>query len=240
MKKCFASLAGLLAVLILAQTGHADTLDPGTSIANDSLVAAAGGGTLKADTGLLSYTVKDGLGNTVGTGTVREIVVSGDTNNPLGGLVFIYQVKDTTGAVGKVSMTSYATWGTNASAVDSSTQNSNNPPGTSAWLPSTSHGSLFGTTPIARTSLGADNGATVSFNYNDGVFGPGDVSQVMIVRTNATTFSAGSISVIDGGTADMIGYAPGPEPSSFVLMGLTGLSFSGMGIRRWFRKARGA
>ena len=53
--------------------------------------------------------------------------------------------------------------------------------------------------------------------------GPGDASNVVIISTDATTWSVGNASIIDGGTDTVAAFQPGtavPEPASLTLMGL--------------------
>src|SRR5260370_36012378 len=73
---------------------------------------------------------------------------------------------------------------------------------------------------------GAGDG--VGFNFIPPVGPDGGVSDTsfeLIIRTNATTFGAGSIGIIDGGGQTLSGFAPTPttavpEPASIVLLGL--------------------
>jgi hypothetical protein len=130
-------------------------------------------------------------------------------------------------------MTDYTGTMTDASAVTSAVQNANNPPLTVPWAPTTAAGGLFGATPISRTG----DGSTVSFAFNDALFGPGNTSVVMIVRTNATAFVPGAINVIDGNVAHEPGFAPAaplvtPEPASLLLFGGLSLGVGAMAFRR--------
>jgi hypothetical protein len=233
------ALAAVLGLVAMSGVASAGSLLPGTSIANDGNAATASGGTLLADTGFEAYTLKDTFGHVKGTGFVREIVVKGDTSNPNGtsALTFIYQVKDTTGFVGHVSMTDYTGFATDASAVTAATQNANDPAGTGAFTATSSPaGLLKGSTPINRTG----DGSAVSFDFDDGKFGAGKVSAVMIIRTDSREFVTGSISVIDGGTGNVPGFAPGPEPASLVLFGGCFLGLGAAALKRRWKKGQPA
>jgi hypothetical protein len=233
------ALAAVFGLVAMTSAASAGSLLPGTSIANDGVAASASGGTLLADTGLQSYTELDAFGHVKGTGTVREIVVKGDTSNPNGStaLTFIYQVSASSGFVGHVSMTDYTGFATDASAVLASTQNSNDPSGTGSFTATSSPaGLLKGSFPINRTG----DGSTVSFDFDDGKFGAGKTSAVMIIRTDSRSFVAGSISVIDGGVGNVPGFAPGPEPTSLVLFGGCFLGLGAAALKRRWKKGQPA
>jgi len=232
------ALAGLVA---LASPCGAASLLPGTSIANDAVATAAGGGTV---VGTVSgvYTQVDFFGNITGTGLYTEYAIKGDASNPngLAALDFLYQVSSLTGNVGKVTMGSYGGFLTNASAVPASAE----VPGVTVPLlavftPTTAGASVTtaaGTTPIHRTP---DPGTTVSFDFNDATFKAAGESDVMIIRTDALTFGLGTISIIDGGTANVLGLAPTPEPGTIVLFGGCLVGVTGAAVRRW-RKGNAA
>jgi hypothetical protein len=75
-----------------------------------------------------------------------------------------------------------------------------------------------------RTS--ADGGHVIAFDFGRGgaELSPGSTSQLLIVRTNALSFTAGNASVQGGGAITLAGFTPllgaVPEPASFVMMGM--------------------
>lgn len=75
---------------------------------------------------------------------------------------------------------------------------------------------------------------SVGFNFNS--FGPGAESLVLVIKTNATTFSSGSLTVVDSGgsSASVTAFAPVvPEPE---LGWPLGFSLLGMAVY-WRRRA---
>jgi hypothetical protein len=103
---------------------------------------------------------------------------------------------------------------------------------------------------VAPTSLAmssadrSSDGSTIGFQLapagSAGGLAPGTTSYVLIVKTDATAFTTGTTSGIDGGIVDWASFAPVavPEPSSLMLAGIGALCFVGYGLRR--RKALGA
>lgn len=67
----------------------------------------------------------------------------------------------------------------------------------------------------------------------------GETSRVLVIKTNATNFTTGTTSVIDGGTRDLATFAPTgtviPEPMSVLLMGSGLLA---VGVLRRLKKIR--
>jgi PEP-CTERM motif len=177
--------------------------------------------TLLADTGLETFS----FGSPLSSGTVREIVVA-DAGNPFGAgkLSFVYQFRDATGDVGRITGSSFAGFltdvGVNLPIAPFFTS------GTA--LPST----------IDRSSGVGD---VIGFNFIPPVTpdsGSADTSFELIIRTNATTFGAGSIGIIDGGGQTLAGFAPTgsttavPEPASIVLLSLGAAGIWGFGRKR--------
>lgn len=84
----------------------------------------------------------------------------------------------------------------------------------------------------AATTGTSDMGGTsniVGFNFQSGGLGQVDANEssyTLVVRTNATQYGAGFFQIIDGGTANILGFAPVPEPGFYIAplaMGMAGL-----------------
>ena len=84
-------------------------------------------------------------------------------------------------------------------------------------------GGFDGFTSSSNTSSGVHLlGGTVSFDYTLGM-APGATSAIVMIKTNANEYQAGTVSFINSGTATLTNFfapATTPEPSFFVLLGL--------------------
>jgi hypothetical protein len=195
-----------VALLALAPSAKANYLLPGATVTPDAEIAT---GTIIADTGWLSFSMLDGT-----TGLVAEIVVA-DASNPYasGDLTFIYQVQDTKGTIEHLSGFDFSGFLTDVQA------------GTGG-----SGGSIMSGGILPGTVNRVSTGSVVEFNFAPFI-GPGKYSSALIIATDATKYKPGTIGIIDGGGAGVVGYAPTvPEPAtlSLVGMGLLGL----LGLRK--------
>jgi hypothetical protein len=210
---------------------RADSLMPGGSVVPSSGSVT---GTVLSDTGTMSYSLLAGS-KTKGTGTVREVVVSGDSNNPYGGLTFIYQVSGvSTGDIGRITGDGYTLKKTDVIVADAGSSSV-----TLTYLPGTSHFVSGGTAASTadRSTMPADAGDTVGFNFSS-FLNPGNNSELLIIRTNATGYQPGDIALLDSGIASLTGFSPTPEPSTMALLGLQVIGLGAFLVYRRKRQAR--
>jgi MYXO-CTERM domain-containing protein len=79
------------------------------------------------------------------------------------------------------------------------------------------------------------DGTIVGFNFDAGAAIPaGGISDILVVRTHATTFTMGQGGVIDSQTANVSVYAPSPEPR---LAGLAAMALLGI-VAFFFRRRK--
>jgi MYXO-CTERM domain-containing protein len=140
------------------------------------------------------------------SGTLTSQVISGDTNNPHGGLTFTFLLSNdarSSSSLNRLTLNGF----TNAFSVDAS------------W---------FGSSPnIAPFAVDRDGTGVVGFSFNTILPGflriaPGTSSTLLILQTNSTTYFNTLASVIDGRVTQVGSFAPVPTPGVASLLGLGG------------------
>jgi hypothetical protein len=220
-RRTLIAAAVVLTLAVVSPWAHATMLAPGNTVGPplsayaNPLVSPA---TTLADTGVQNFNISLSGNNITGSG--ESWVVSNYAGNPYGAadLTFVYQVSYTSG--------------------------------TSSVLETATMSGYAKTSPLVTTDVGtfAQNGAqiisgtasrtvtgdVVSFSFtNPGTGIPvGGASALMIVNTNETQYGLSTMTVQDGLTANLIGYAPVPEPASLALMGIGASIAAGLGLRR--------
>jgi hypothetical protein len=140
------------------------------------------------------------------TGTLTASVIAGDVTNPYGGLTFTYQLhNDATSlsSFGRFTVLDYSGVQTDVSLQS----------------PGPGH-------PSTSTDRSVTPGASVGWDFTAlgmGRVAPGEDSALLVIQTDAHSFSPSIANIIDGSIASTFGsFAPAPEPGSLALVLLTG------------------
>jgi hypothetical protein len=206
-------LSGICVTAALLMAGaatpsFATALAPGGTVVPNT-VAFGGLNTVLGNTGITAYS----YGSGADTG-IYQSEVGTWSGNPFGAsdMTFVIAVEVTAGDIQHIS--------------DSNFDNG-------LWLVDVEQ--ALGNSPGIPATDATFNFGVVEFDFpgQGGAILPGDFSYILIINTNAPTFTAGTIGLIDGGGTTVAGFMPAatPEPSTLSLLG-TGLLAAGAGLRR--------
>lgn len=138
------------------------------------------------------------------TGTVESYVFRQAAGNLIFGYI-VYNDATSIDEISAVSMTDFAGWVTEVGQDPAAA-------GSASMSPATS----------ASRSTG---GGTVTFNFTRDPLGRGALEQGtasygMMIRTNATDYTRGTVNVLNGAIATVESFAPVPEPASIAALGV--------------------
>jgi hypothetical protein len=145
------------------------------------------------------------------TGVLHANVVRETTNT----LTFYYQLHNDATSLDPITRfanTSFSTWLTN---VEFRNDAQAGIAGGSAFV---------GNQPPTEATRSVAPGSVVGFDFlapgigGFGLLNPGADSMWAYIRTNATAYTAGNTSIINGGNANVTTFAPIPEPAAFALL----------------------
>ena len=167
------------------------------------------------------------------SGVLNSYVLGSNTDNPLGGLSFVYRLTNSAtsaDAIHRISLNGFSGLQVQAGYLDGGTAPIGGALG-AGLIPTLVDRGLA---PGDNAGFGFLQGTVsgVSFDSLD----PGMSSRYLVMYTNATTYGNAMASVIDGSVASAATFAPVPEPETYALM-LAGLGLMGFVGRRRAKKA---
>jgi hypothetical protein len=213
---CLTLVLGLLLGLVTVPTAFGSVILPGnTGSAPDIFASCPGCFSVAGPVSSGSVSPNSHL-----TFSLTTAVIGGDTSNPFGSgdLDFVYQVANLACAtppcdsIGRVTATDFTGFQTDAGYFN------------------------FGGGTVAPSFVDRVTADVVGFGFVTTRITSGTTSFTLVVKTDATAYTAGIANIIDGGVKSLPAYAPAvPEPSLGWLLG--GAMLAMAGFRRFRRSS---
>ncbi len=174
-------------------------------------------------------TVFTALNPTSFSGVLDSWVLSGNTDNPLGGLSFVYRLSNdqsSNDALHRLALNGFTGLQVEAGYL-------------SGGLSPTGGATNIGLTPTL-VDRGIAPGDNAGFSFLAGTISgltfeslnPGEISRYLVMYTNSSMYSTSIASVIDGSVASAATFAPIPEPETYAMM------LAGMGLMAFVARRR--
>ena len=199
------AVLGVSLVAALSSSSFAAMILPGGSA---SLVAGlpVAGSTTTLATNTSPFTGLSSTSVVVFSGTETSTVIKGDTNNPLGGLTFVYTVTNSTNSLDSIDRISL-----------------------SSFLGFSTQVEYAGSGDVPAEGDRSSGGDVVGFDFFGSSLVKGSTTATLVIRTNALGFAADNMSISDGGVGVVTSYGASPtggstpEPASLGLMSIGAL-----------------
>jgi len=222
-------VGALLAFTTLANATAVPAGSSGVALGMDTV--PSGSAVLASTGGTLSTT--NGLGNIL-TITYTEWVYQ---DSGSGDLDFVIQATDDSSATGPCTLNGSpsATCAASNDIIDNITTSSFTGNGgvttDLGYNTSVNGGASLSGTPV-QPATGSNIAGIVGFAFNGTPVLPGQQTDYLIIKTNATAFVPGTVSFIDTLVASGAGYGVAPEPNMTALLSLFALGIIGVAYRR--------
>jgi hypothetical protein len=225
-KGVFSIVCSVALAVFFSAGASASILTPGTGGQLPDIFAGCSGCTLLAsnDSGLMTSSFN---GVVLAFDLVSAVYSDPSNTFGAGDLDFMYQVTNessSTDSIGRVTAISFAGFQTDVGYTAAG---------------STLPGGLFVDGSVAPGLVDRNTASTVGFGFavapSFQLVPPGEASTVLIIQTNATRFTSGQVSVIDGKatTVDSFGPASVPEPRSLLFLVGSMLTLGFIRVRRF-------